>query len=213
MLYAPSSTVPSRGDGVTAAKTPIRLLYDELFRLADDPRATSALAAVAFVEACILPAPPNALLVPMILNSPKSAWRFAAVASTASVIGSCFGYAIGHLFYGLVAVDCSSNGLGHWMDDVHRSFARWGMEFIVLTGLTPIPFKLIAMAGGAARYSLPMFVLACTITRVVHFFLLAGILRYRSPQVSALLERHLERIGPISVILSGATAVLLVFTI
>ena len=45
-------------------------------------------------------------------------------------------------------------------------------------GLTPIPFKLVTIASGAAGLGLVPFVLACAVTRAFRFFLVAGLARY-----------------------------------
>jgi membrane protein YqaA with SNARE-associated domain len=176
-------------------------------RLAEGPRATAILAVVAFLEASILPVPPDALLVPMILTRPKSAWRYAAIASAASVLGAFVGYAIGRLFYDMIGREIIVvYGLGHLMDDFQRGFARWGALIIILKGLTPIPFKLVTIASGMARFSLPKFLAACVIARSAHYFILAAVLKRWGPQAASLMERHLERIVILLLLLSGGTA-------
>jgi membrane protein YqaA with SNARE-associated domain len=200
---APSVTVSAR-------QGPIRLLYRWLLRLAAGPHATAILAVVAFLEASILPVPPDALLVPMILTRPKSAWRYAAIASAASVLGALLGYAIGRMFYDLIGRDIiAAYGLGHLMAGFQVAFARWGALIIILKGLTPIPFKLVTIASGAARFNLPKFLVACIIARSAHYFILAAVVTYWGPQAASLMERHLERIVILLLLLSGGTALCL----
>ena len=77
----------------------LKSLYARLIALSASPRAVSALAAVAFAESSFFPIPPDVLLAPMALAQPRRAWRFALVATIASVLGGVLGYAIGALLY------------------------------------------------------------------------------------------------------------------
>ena len=191
-----------------ARRGPIRRLYGWLLHLAEGPSATGILAVVAFLEASILPIPPDALLVPMILTRPDRAWRYAAIASTASVLGAFLGYGIGHEFYGFIGKDIVAvYGLAHLMASFRLAFAHWGALIIILKGLTPIPFKLVTIASGLAGFSLPKFFLACVIARSAHYFILAAVIKYWGVQASALMERHLERIVLCLLLLSGGTAI------
>jgi membrane protein YqaA with SNARE-associated domain len=49
-------------------------------------------------------------------------------------------------------------------------FAQWGAWIIVLKGLTPIPFKLVTIASGAARFDLVAFTLASLVSRGLRVF-------------------------------------------
>ena len=79
-------------------------LYRWTLSLADSPRATPALAAVAFAESSFFPIPPDIVLVPMALANPKKAWFYAGVCTLASVAGGIVGYGIGYLLYETVGL-------------------------------------------------------------------------------------------------------------
>jgi len=63
-------------------------LYPRVRALAEGPHAERALAAIAFAESSFFPIPPDVLLAPMALANPKRAWRYALIATVASVIGA-----------------------------------------------------------------------------------------------------------------------------
>ena len=67
--------------------------------LASQKHAIWALAAVAFIESSFFPIPPDIMLIPMVLAARRSAWRYAATCTIASVLGGMLGYAIGALLY------------------------------------------------------------------------------------------------------------------
>ena len=81
----------------------IRSLYNWTMELASNPRAIWFLGFVSFIEAIFFPIPPDVLLIPMILANVKKAWFYACVATTMSVLGGFFGYAIGFLAYAQIA--------------------------------------------------------------------------------------------------------------
>ena len=58
----------------------LRGLYDWTLSLAQHPRALWALAVVAFVESSFFPIPPDILMIPMIIATPKRAFLIAFVA-------------------------------------------------------------------------------------------------------------------------------------
>ena len=70
-------------------------LYDWLIALSQSASAPYALAAVAFAESSFFPIPPDVILAPMSLAKPRLAWRYALIATLASVLGGALGYAIG----------------------------------------------------------------------------------------------------------------------
>jgi membrane protein YqaA with SNARE-associated domain len=199
-------------DAVTAVSiSPVRLMYQWLVRSPVGPHAVAGLAAIALLDACLLPIPPELLLVPMIVNRPKSAWRLAAVASTASLVGGVIGYGLGRLCYGIIESDMVLfNGLAHWIEEFQRIFARWGTMIIIVKGLAPIPNRLVSLGAGMARYDFGKFLLACAIARIIHYSLLASILRYWYAPVALLLERHLERVALLTLLMSGAMVVWLI---
>src|SRR5258708_20647019 len=85
-------------------------LYPRVRALAEGPYAERALAAVAFAESSFFPIPPDVLLAPMALANPQRAWRYALIATVASVIGGMLGYAIGAVLY---------NTLGQWLINLY----------------------------------------------------------------------------------------------
>jgi membrane protein YqaA with SNARE-associated domain len=166
-------------------------LYDRIILLSQSERAPYALAAIAFAESSFFPIPPDVILAPMSLARPRLAWRYALIATLASVTGGMVGYAIGALLY---------DTLGHWLIAIYgygdrmaalrEAYARWGALVILLKGLTPIPFKLVTIVSGLLGYNFGLFVLLSLVTRGARFFLLAAALNYFGDPLRLALERH-----------------------
>lgn len=169
----------------------LRKLYDWVFEQARKPYAEKTMAAVSFAEASFFPIPPDVMLAPMILSRPDRAYRYAAVCSIASLLGGLLGYAIG-VFLEPVAIRLLEI-FGHGMDMVvYQSwFADNGFLVILGKGLTPIPFKLVTVAAGLAKFNLGLFILAVAITRSGRFFLEAWILKTWGPPMLEIVEKRL----------------------
>ena len=166
-------------------------LYQWTLRLAESPRATYALAIIAFAESSFFPIPPDVILVPMSLARPKKALYYAFICTVASVLGGILGYYIGAGLYDTVGKWLIGlYGYAEKMDALKAFYDKWGWAFILVKGLTPIPFKLVTIVSGVLGYSFPLFVLLATITRGARFFILAGLLTKFGEPIKALLERH-----------------------
>jgi membrane protein YqaA with SNARE-associated domain len=144
----------------------LRRLYDRILALSASPRAPWWLAAIAFAESSFFPIPPDVLLIPMVLARPRRAWLLASVCTAASVLGGALGYYIGYALFNQVArglIDFYHYGPA--FDAFQATFAKYGLWVILVKGLTPIPYKIVTIASGAARFDFPLFMLASVITR------------------------------------------------
>ena len=166
-------------------------LYRWTLSLAESPRAPWALAGVSFAESSFFPVPPDVILVPMALAKPQAAWRYAAICTVASVLGGIVGYLIGALLFDTVGPWLIGiYGLGGKMEDARRLYDQYGAWFILIKGVTPIPYKLVTIVSGLLHYNFALFVILSLITRGARFFLLAALLNRFGDQARALLDRH-----------------------
>jgi membrane protein YqaA with SNARE-associated domain len=168
-------------------------LYTRTLALAASPRAPWWLAIVAFAEASCFPIPPDALLIPMVLARPDRAWRLAAVCTAGSVAGGALGYAIGFfVFDQLMRLPLAHALFGpDPLGAFQAWYVQWGLAVILIKGLTPIPYKIVTIASGAAKFSFPVFMAASLVTRGARFFLVAALLRIFGTPVRDFIERRL----------------------
>ena len=71
------------------------------------------------------------------------------------------------------------------------TYAQYGLWVILVKGLTPIPYKIVTIASGAARFNFWLFMAASLVTRGLRFFLLAALLRRFGAPVRDFIERRL----------------------
>jgi membrane protein YqaA with SNARE-associated domain len=180
-------------------------LYARALSLASSRHAPFWLATVAFAEASVFPLPPDILLVPMVLSHRDRAWALAALCTVASVCGGILGWYIGafllqHVAMPIVHFYHAEARLAAMQDQ----FRRWGVWIILFKGLTPIPFKIVTIASGAAHFPLAPFVVASLATRGARFFLLAALLRVYGAPIQGFIERRLTLVASLfAVVLVG----------
>src|SRR6185437_5875485 len=171
----------------------LRTLYDRILALAASPRAPWWLAVIAFAESSFFPVPPDVLLIPMALAQPRRAWRFAAICTVASVAGGALGYLIGYaVFDQLARPVIRMYGYGDRFAAFQALYAQYGLWVILIKGLTPIPYKIVTIASGAAHCDFWVFMAASIATRGARFFLVAALLRAFGAPVRDFIERRLS---------------------
>ena len=170
----------------------LKRFYARVMMLAASPYATLWLAAIAFAEASFFPIPPDALLIPMALAKPRSAWRFALVCTIGSVVGGALGYLIGYaVFDQLARPILQLYGYGDAYAAFQAKFQEYGVWIILIKGLTPIPYKIVTIAAGAAKFSFGTFMAASVVTRGGRFFLVATLLHFFGDSVRVFIEKRL----------------------
>ncbi len=183
----------------------LRRLYHRLLDVAGSAKAEPALALVSFAESSFFPIPPDVMLAPMVVARPERAWRYALVCTIASVLGGMLGYAIGYFLFETVGqAILDFFGYGGKEAALRAFYAKYGVWFIFLKGLTPIPFKLVTIVSGAMAFSPVLFVIACVVTRALRFFAVAWLFRTYGPALAPVIEK---RIG---IVTAGLAALIVV---
>lgn len=185
-------------------------LYHKILALSAAPHAKWWLFAVAFAEASFFPIPVDVLLIPTVLAQPRNAWRLATMCTIGSVLGGLMGWCIGAFLFTYVALPIAEfYHATHTLLTMQEKFLRYGMAIILLKGLTPIPFKIVTIAAGAAHYPIWPFLLACIVTRGSRFFLVAGLLRLFGAPIRDFIEKRLTLVllAALVLIIGGAAIV------
>ncbi|HUJ38038.1 MAG TPA: YqaA family protein [Hyphomicrobium sp.] len=179
----------------------MRRAYDWMMRMAASRRAPWALAFVSFIESSFFPIPPDVMLIPMVLSRRQEAWWYATVATVASVFGGLLGYAIGYYFYDAIGLPILKfYGREHALDAFIEFVHTYGVPAVIIKGATPIPFKVVTIAAGAAKMDLPAFIGASIIARAMRFYLVAGLLYFFGEPIREFIERRLMLVTTVFVV-------------
>ena len=180
----------------------VRQIYDAVFHLSKENGAVYWLFAVSFIESSFFPIPPDVMLIPMILATPKKAWNLAGIATAGSVIGAYLGYAIGFYFFQLIA-EPLFNFYGYLekfnsFKDLYNQYGAW---IVFGAGITPFPYKIITIASGVVHMNLLVFTVASIIARGMRFFLVAWLLKKYGETMRVFIEKNLGWLSVVFLIL------------
>lgn len=185
-------------------------LYDKMLEWSHHKHAARYLAAVSFVEASAFPIPPYFMLAPMALARPKKAYKFALIATIASVLGGVLGYFLGYLLFKPVILPMIHYfGYEAAYQRVLEMFQEHGFLALLILGITPMPYKLVAIGSGFLSVSLPLFILVSIFSRATKFFAVAFVVRTGGTKMENHLRLMIEKIGIF--ILGGFGLALLVY--
>jgi membrane protein YqaA with SNARE-associated domain len=165
---------------------------------AQHPYGAWALFLIAFAESSFFPIPPDVLLIPLCLGDPSRALWFATLCSLGSVLGGIAGYAIG--FYGgrpLVYKLFPDERVRA----VERYYDRYNAWAIGIAGLTPLPYKIFTISGGACAIDFKVFVVASVISRSIRFFAVATLIYFFGEPIQAFIDEYLDLLSIAFVVL------------
>lgn len=181
--------------------------FDLLHRLVDwvkgfaaTPYGDWALFGIAFAESSFFPIPPDVLLIALCLVRPEGSFYFAFLCTAGSVLGGLLGYGIG--FYGGRPV-LRRLFKPERIRAVESLYDRYNAWATGIAGLTPIPYKVFTISGGAFSINPRIFLLASVLSRGLRFFVVAGLIYAFGEPIQAFLDEYLN-------VLSIAFVVLLV---
>ena len=188
----------------------LRKLYNWVLRLAETPYGLLALFIVSFSEASFFPVPPDVLLIVLVLARRGQAFKFAFICSIASIAGGLVGYCIGHFIwweganYNSIANFFFNNVPGFTealFQKIQYQYNHYGFIIIFTAGFTPIPFKVFTISAGAFDISLPLFLIASTLSRSARFFLVSILIWKYGEKINYLIGRYFNLLSIIFVII------------
>ena len=155
----------------------IKKLYDKCVAWAGYRYAKPILAIEAFIESSFFPIPPDVMIIPMVISKRNEFFQIALIATIFSVLGALFGYYIGYSLNEIATKIFEFYGY-EYSDSFKEKFTSGGGFFawlgiLITAGFTPLPFKLLTISSGIIHFNLISFILICTITRGLRFFLVA----------------------------------------
>ena len=170
----------------------VRKIYDWIIGLSGGKHALACLFAISFIESSFFPIPPDIMLIPMILATPRKAWKIAGVCTVASVIGAYLGYIIGVYFFQLIAEPLLNfYGYLEKFNDFKKLYEEYGAWIVFGAGITPFPYKIITIASGVVHLNLLIFTVASIIARGLRFFVIAWLLKTYGEKMRTFIEKNL----------------------
>ena len=170
----------------------LRKLYNWTMPLAQSRYALLILAVVAFFEASFFPIPPDALMIPMVLATPRRAFLIAGITTVSSVLGGALGYATGiFLFEEIGRPVLEFYGKTDSFNVFSDFYNEYGPMVLLFSGITPFPFKATTILSGATGLDFGLFMGFTLIGRSIRFFIVATLLWKFGPPIRDFIEKRL----------------------
>lgn len=143
-------------------------------------------------ESIFLFIPPEVFMTPAIVASKKRALPITISASLGSLVGGAIAYFIGMWLY---------DSVGMWLIETFSNpelietaikpmFSKYGIMIIVLTAVTPIPYKLLAIWLGFIGYPLWIFLSVSAIFRTGRFAIIGYLLYRFQEQANQMVKKY-----------------------
>ena len=175
-------------------------LYTKSIKLAGHKNSKSFLGLISFIESFIFPIPPDVVIIPMTIAKRKEWFKIALIATVGSVIGACFGYFIGYVFFneiGIKIFELYGVDNNSFLKDKVSSdggILAWA-TLLAIAGFTPVPFKLLTITSGFVHFNIIYFIIVSTLTRGFRFFLIAFLIGNFGPTMKKIVEKKLVTIS------------------
>lgn len=176
-------------------------IYNKMMGWAAHPHAERYLIGVSVFESIFFPVPTALMVAPMAIARPDRAVRIALVATITSVLGGIVGYYLG--YFAISAIEPIIQDVGYWDKymTAQNWFKEWGFWAVVVAGFSPIPFKLFTLSAGALSMAILPFILAATVGRSAHFFLVSLLMAWAGPKLEPVVKKYIEWLGWLTVLL------------
>jgi membrane protein YqaA with SNARE-associated domain len=162
------------------------LLWVESF--AESPHGVWALVVLSFAESSFFPVPPDVLLIALCLGKPELAFWFAGACAAASVVGGMAGYGIGFVGGRPLLKRLFRADRVRAVESYYDRYNAWATG---IAGLTPLPYKLFTLSGGAFSINFKVFVVASIVSRSLRFFAVAAVVYWLGDAAKLSIEDYL----------------------
>ena len=177
-------------------------LYLKSLKLAGHKSSKFFLGVISFIESFIFPIPPDVLIIPMTIAKRHDWLKISIIATICSVLGACFGYFIGYVFFNEIGVKIFElygvDNTSFLKDKVSSEggVVAW-MTLLAIAGFSPVPFKLLTITSGFVHFNFLYFVIISFLTRGLRFFLIAFLIGNFGPTMKKLIEKKLIMVSVI----------------
>ncbi|RMH20984.1 MAG: DedA family protein [Acidobacteria bacterium] len=168
-----------------------QLLHDLLAwveSFARTPYGDWALFAIAFAESSVFPVPPDVLLIALCLGDPQRSFYFALLCTAGSVLGGAFGYGLGYVGGRPLLRRLFKPAHVQAVASYYDRYNAWATG---AGGLTPLPYKLFTISGGAFAIDFKTFLLASLVARSLRFFAVAALIYAFGEPIKSFIDDYL----------------------
>ncbi|MBR2483094.1 MAG: DedA family protein [Alphaproteobacteria bacterium] len=167
-------------------------LVEHILKKSESPTYSWIVFFLTICESIFLFVPPEVFMTPAIVASKKRALPITVAASLGSLVGGAIAYMIGMWLY---------DSVGVWLIETFSNpeliestikpmFSKYGILIIVLTAVTPIPYKLLAIWLGFIGYPILLFLGVSAIFRTGRFAIIGALLYCFQERANTIVKKY-----------------------
>jgi membrane protein YqaA with SNARE-associated domain len=166
-------------------------LYHWVLKWAGHPYAYPVLCFVSFIESSFFPIPVYPLLIAMSIQRPRQAIHYALGAAGCSVLGALLGYGIGFYFWDVAQGFFFKYIFSQeFFELVASKYQDNTFVAVMIASITPIPFKVFTITGGAMHVPVIPFMLGALCGRSPRFLVIGFLFYFKGEKVRYWIEKH-----------------------
>lgn len=170
----------------------IMKLVDFVLKQSERPMYSWVVFILTVCESIFLFVPPEVFMTPPIIANKRRAVPIVTAAALGSVVGGAIAYMIGAWLY---------DSVGMWLittfsdpelieSTVRPMFTKYGVLIIVLTAVTPIPYKLLAIWLGFIGFPIWIFLGVSALFRTARFAIVGYLLWQFQERANAIVKKY-----------------------
>lgn len=164
-------------------------------------------------ESVFLFVPPEVFMTPPIIANKKRTLPTIAAAAVGSVVGGIIAYAIGLWLFDSVGVWLIDNFASMEKFEMAKQlFIKHGVFIIVITAITPVPYKLMAICAGFMGFPALLFLGVSAIFRTGRFAIVGLLLWKFQERANAIVKKYFWQLTVAAVLFAGL-GILLMFAL
>ncbi len=167
-------------------------LVDFVLKQSERPAYSWIVFILTVCESIFLFVPPEVFMTPPIIANKRRAVPIVTAAALGSIVGGAIAYMIGAWLY---------DSVGMWLittfsdpelieSTVRPMFTKYGVLIIVLTAVTPIPYKLLAIWLGFIGFPIWLFLGVSAIFRTARFAIVGYLLWQFQERANAIVKKY-----------------------
>lgn len=167
-------------------------LVEHILKKSESPTYSWIVFFLTICESIFLFVPPEVFMTPAIVASKKRALPITVAASLGSLVGGAIAYMIGMWLYDSVGVWLIETFSNPELIDstIKPMFSKYGILIIVLTAVTPIPYKLLAIWLGFIGYPIWLFLGVSAIFRTGRFAIIGTLLYCFQERANTIVKKY-----------------------
>lgn len=155
-------------------------------------------------ESIFLFVPPEVFMTPPIVANKKRAVPTVVAAALGSIVGGAIAYMIGLWLFDSVGVWLIENFASMEKFQIAQElFIKHGILIILITAVTPVPYKLMAMCAGFMGFPALLFLGVSAIFRTGRFAIVGWILWRFQERANAIVKKYFWQLTLAAVIFAG----------